>query len=378
MSLAKRRAVAPRAGARIETLSATVRRIGAIESLLVRERGSKRRPCACACAERRGRSSCGSADRNTAQRCRRRCRSSVAPRAGARIETCRMRATMRIDAASLLVRERGSKRRWHRRHAGCDRGRSSCGSADRNTRLVGVASSIARSLLVRERGSKRRIAASVDAGCRRSLLVRERGSKPSIRAIASTGPQVAPRAGARIETLACTSVTPMQTASLLVRERGSKHTAASRAMRSRGVAPRAGARIETLELVTCRQRRRGRSSCGSADRNDQATLTVIGDDRSLLVRERGSKPAWLHVAEWHRRSLLVRERGSKHPVRQPSSARRSLLVRERGSKLSSRRWRASCRRSLLVRERGSKRCSAADASCASRVAPRAGARIETC
>ncbi len=57
----------------------------------------------------------------------------------------------------------------------------------------------ASSLLVRERGSKRYFGITED-NTDESLLVRERGSKHSSRQQVRSSSQVAPRAGARIET----------------------------------------------------------------------------------------------------------------------------------------------------------------------------------
>jgi hypothetical protein len=63
------------------------------------------------------------------------------------------------------------------------------------------------------------------------------------------------------------------------------------------VAPRAGARIETSDEVQNDDPARRRSSCGGADRNISLLAEANGDIGSLLVRGRGSKRTFgAHVA----------------------------------------------------------------------------------
>ena len=144
-------------------------------------------------------------------------------------------------------------------------------------------------------------------------------------------------------------------ASLPARERGSKLAEHARRA-SRPVAPRAGARIETMPVDGCRATRssrsprgsadrnyqyvyatnwpRRRSPRGSADRNDAADLRV-----SLPARERGSKPR--HHARRSRRCRRRSPRGSADrnmPDGKGADRRRtSLPSRERGSKPLQRR-----------------------------------------
>src|SRR5207302_758876 len=147
-----------------------------------------------------GRSPCGSADRNR-NRPRHRPVTSVAPRAGARIETvyrargeaCRPvapRAGAPIEtdpdihhspgwSTSLPVRERGSKLLCRLRQVVIHECRSPCGSADRNEIGKRFGTEANKSLPVRERGSKR--------------FWSHARLRPA---------RVAPRAGARIETFA--------------------------------------------------------------------------------------------------------------------------------------------------------------------------------
>ena len=251
-------------------------------------------------------------------------RAVVAPRAGAWIETS-------DDPVS--------------RHR--PRSRSPCGSVDRNsitsrlsrptvapragawieTSTARVCSRRRESLPVRERGSKL-LESGHGACCRQSLPVRERGSKRPLRALCPKPSQVAPRAGAWIETS-------------LDAERYAPP----------GRSP-CGSVDRNVRSPIDGTRGACRSPCGSVDRNLGTCRTYAGA-MSLPVRERGSKliiaqlrrhrvapraGAWIETSStgvqrsrhW---SLPVRERGSKHvnAVRcRPNST--SLPVRERGSK----------------------------------------------
>ena len=148
---------------------------------------------------RDGRSPCGSVDRNRFSIAVVP-RTSVAPRAGAWIETAEP-SPPAVARQSLPVRERGSKRRVDRDHPRSRGRRSPCGSVDRNLERIEDMAKAALSLPVRERGSKlrplpatprprdrRSPCGSVDRnqitwennrGSRKSLPVRERGSKPA-------------------------------------------------------------------------------------------------------------------------------------------------------------------------------------------------------
>ena len=146
------------------------------------------------------------------------------------------------------------------------RRRSPRGSADRNRQLGSRCARRAVSLPARERGSKPSITTCRPLR-RGSLPARERGSKPQPASGRRQRNDVAPRAGARIETevgnhyrrerwslparergskpwmdVSSAGRTP---ASLPARERGSKRHSQARKEHSNGVAPRAGARIET-------------------------------------------------------------------------------------------------------------------------------------
>ena len=244
--------LAPRAGARIETIS------------IDRHRSSPLR-----------RSPRGSADRNRFRRRPRLTGYRVAPRAGARIETLTVSITP-IAAASLPARERGSKHPTRpaappeptvapragarietapRCVAGANAGRSPRGSADRNPMFSMTDRQVFWSLPARERGSKHREPwASQDrAG---SLPARERGSKLQ-------------KAERRV----------VRGWSLPARERGSKQPEQSHVDNLQDVAPRAGARIETRRTAPCRWTSSRRSPRGSADRNTSNSFS-----RSAIAR----------------------------------------------------------------------------------------------
>ncbi len=122
-------------------------------------------------------------------------------------------------------------------------GRSPCGSVDRNVVITRAFPVVAWSLPVRERGSKRH---------------------PEHRRRASD--DVAPRAGAWIETIILSSylwltiVAPRAGAWIETAPRDSTPA-------NREVAPRAGAWIETCSRCLCPPLQAGRSPCGSVDRN---------------------------------------------------------------------------------------------------------------
>src|SRR5208283_4956259 len=74
----------------------------------------------------------------------------------------------------------------------------------------------------------------------------------------------------------------------------------------------------------------------------------------------------------------ARERGSKHPDK--SSVEPNRVAPRAGARIETRSrasTRCSTSRSLPARERGSKHVGGAEYAAAFRVAPRAGARIET-
>src|SRR5262249_24584506 len=78
-----------------------------------------------------------------------------------------------------------------------------------------------------------------------------------------------------------------------------------------GAQHRAGARIETCPTTGKATRARGRSPCGSADRNPIRSHARSSWPRSLPVRERGSKRVRAAESGLPSGSLPVRERGSK-------------------------------------------------------------------
>ncbi len=190
-------------------------------------------------ATRSGRSPCGSADRNFETGKRIACGGRRSPCGSADRNACP--ACWCCQLASLPVRERGSKpsntsavplyrvslpcgsadrNRYISAVRSCWKGRSPCGSADRNvpTKRAARAGLVAP---VRERGSNILTEMSAIAADRRS------------------------RAGARIETTISACSASIPTRSLPVRERGSKRRLRQHLSQDRQVAPRAGARIET-------------------------------------------------------------------------------------------------------------------------------------
>ncbi|QDJ09044.1 hypothetical protein HVPorG_01692b [Roseomonas mucosa] len=206
--------------------------------------------------------------------------------------------------------------------------------------------------------------------------MRERGSKRHPHHPHRLGAEVAPRAGAWIETRWWPRPWSRWDMSLPVRERGSKLHAGRRAcpgipslpVRERGskpdevdplggrkcrspcgsvdrnqamgleialtaVAPRAGAWIETAGRTAPKPPCARRSPCGSVDRNSNGRGRTGKRKRSLPVRERGSKHRPHPDPARDKESLPVRERGSKHGAAGPGVAgHASLPVRERGSK----------------------------------------------
>ncbi len=144
---------------------------------------------------------------------------------------------------SLPARERGSKQVWQFRKSRLAGGRSPRGSADRNISGGGLTALLpSRS----PRGSADR---------------NETQAEPLNLEI-----QVAPRAGARIETWVW-RLTFSWRKSLPARERGSKHCNRDIIAGRVIVAPRAGARIETPVLARLTSKKLSRSPRGSADRN---------------------------------------------------------------------------------------------------------------
>ena len=279
----------------------------------------------------------------------------VAPRAGARIETAARPKQLRKTTC-----------------------RSPRGSADRN---VGRGCRVVfgpESLPARERGSKQELHRQLER-IQTSLPARERGSK---------------HPGSSARTTASES--------LPARERGSKQNSRYRRIPSEWVAPRAGARIETWQQFRASQFAERRSPRGSADRNKIRCMRAATSASSLPARERGSKPArrsWLGSPQ---ESLPARERGSKHRIVVALTAHRGRSPRGSADRNpAASLYEAPVWRSLPARERGSKRSppvglrtvarrrsprGSADRNRSSvtrcgislQVAPRAGARIETC
>src|SRR5271166_1128098 len=436
-----RAAVAPRAGARIETgcnasghpgpwrrsprgsadrnSAVTCRRCLARMSLPARERGSKRRSWP---------------DVHLIE--------GVAPRAGARIETMRVahpspvakvapRAGARIEthlrrpelSAILVAPRAGARIETGSPGQPCSRraGRSPRGSADRNHSVARAFQSVHRSLPARERGSKRRrprlgvrrFGVAPRAGARietrpcwqrrppprvapragarietlsgrgsapfaSSLPARERGSKPKKAAALTKGVLVAPRAGARIETCAAR---PRQDAIAVAPRAGARIETDDRERETdhRFVAPRAGARIETADSLSRQDRPPGRSPRGSADRNFVPPPSSRCALPSLPARERGSKR---HNTGTGQRCRHVAPRaGARIETGAPLSFRSFSSCRSpRGS---ADRNNAALREveplfeSLPARERGSKPSGCSCSAILEAVAPRAGARIET-
>ncbi len=169
--------------------------------------------------------------------------------------------------------------------------------------------------------------------------------------------QVAPRAGARIETPAPAACWPLAGCRS---PRGSADRNSLPGWRWNDlpyVAPRAGARIETFRWATMTTR--CPAVAPRAGARIETSLTHSPDASaisSLPARERGSKRGGFKDGGVVSRSLPARERGSKPGLdRQPGGAASSLPARERGSKHVDR--------------------FSGDGE--SEVAPRAGARIET-
>ena len=101
-----------------------------------------------------------------------------------------------------------------------------------------------------------------------------------------------------------------------------------------------------------------RSPCGSVDRNTGKNISEAGSGgASLPVRERGSKPDTVRGYLTEDMSLPVRERGSKHQIAQDFN--RLLRVAPRAGAWIETPWKSRCARFQSV------------------VAPRAGAWIET-
>ena len=165
---------------------------------------------------------------------------------------------------------------------------------------------------------------------------------------------VAPRAGAWIETPSRT-LADSRASSLPVRERGSKHADAQ-----------------------CWRQRRGRSPCGSVDRNVDISSQQALPITSLPVRERGSKHGL--SARWRRTraSLPVRERGSKHQHEQPHLGAAGSCSPCGSVDRNTPYWSKNCPPCVAPRAGAwieTRTIQAADSSI--QVAPRAGAWIET-
>ena len=275
-------------------------------SLPSRERGSKR-PGVSHSPGKRRRSPRGSVDRNIQHR---------------------LQPVFR--KTSLPSRERGSKQAPRPRGARQRSGRSPPGSVDRNAN-DGQAGEVI------EGRSPR---GSVDRN-RRAELGLDIG-------------QVAPLAGAWIETCVALNVTPLS-ASLPSRERGSKRRAPNFSPREWRVAPLAGAWIET-----------------------PYPPTVDRPCWSLPSRERGSKPGIRGRYRIDRRSLPSRERGSKREADDGDRAPGGRSPRgsvDRNFEQVLRKY--GHLRSLPSRERGSKRRARRVRPRLPHVAPLAGAWIET-
>jgi len=189
---------------------------------------------------------------------------AVAPRAGARIET-RLRPSRPSACSGRSPRGSADRNFFRLREVRRLNGRSPRGSADRNNACATFCAAGVMSLPARERGSKP-ASAFADSSRIWSLPARERGSKRFGFGARMSSPTVAPRAGARIETVA------RRTVCVVAR-----------------VAPRAGARIETHTRSTRSALRSRRSPRGSADRNPYAPVDFVRAPRSLPARERGSK-----------------------------------------------------------------------------------------
>ena len=212
---------------------------------------------------------------------------AVAPRAGAWIETSRLAPSMKrisvAPRAGAWIETRVS--RLYRQQIPR---RSPCGGVDRNMLDEALFTPNTSSLPVRGRGSK---------------LIQP--------ARIVTRANVAPRAGAWIET-GSLRLFPLRTR----------------------VAPRAGAWIETLRTHPDQGKSLVAPRAGAWIETGGTAITLPRTPGSLPVRGRGSKQCQLTCEREPRLSLPVRGRGSKHLGRlYRRQVARSLPVRGRGSKL---------------------------------------------
>jgi len=330
ISSAGRTAVAPRAGARIETDPAVG---GGFDD--------------------RCRSPRGSADRNTGLTVGGGGHVTSLP-ARERGSKHRQRPAEPRQRLSLPARERGSKQVKAWRSIDRSYGRSPRGSADRNSLYAPARAS---PLVAPRAGARIETAAPASGKLHSDAVAPRAGAR--IETTTSTRAfwvcRVAPRAGARIETasprlrLPCpprrsprgsadrnrplSSMRTQPPGSLPARERGSKH--------------REG-----------RQAADGRASLPARERGSKqrAAGRHLESHQSLPARERGSKPCLARDQRRRRGSLPARERGSKH------TEGIALVMR-----LPGRSPRGSADRNTRTTGTSFSRL----------VAPRAGARIET-
>ena len=280
------RRVASRAGARIET------RWRRLMAVWIRRRVPR-----------------GRADRNKALPAQAQDFLLVASRAGARIETIPSPTNPPRSAvasrAGARIETPGECRHGSYRPRRVPRGR-----ADRNKALPAQAQDFLLSRPARARGSK------LDQRYRSVELLlsrpaRARGSKPDRGAVRPRGPEVASRAGARIETPRTLRSTSPLAVSRPARARGSKH--------------------------------------GHPVKGD-------GWRQSRPARARGSKLPEPRSVAGHNESRPARARGSKHGEGEVAdSGTTSRPARARGSKLGAYRARRALLLSRPARARGSKR-----------------------
>ena len=277
--------------------------------------------------------------------------------------------------------------------------RSPRGSVDRNPQSRHPCRPAGTSLPARERGSKRRQGLCLPHGLR-SLPARERGSKLVVLGLILAQQKVAPRAGAWIETdnhlhprrlrqvapragaWIETGFTSLSTASFsrVAPRAGAwiETPPGARARKECQVAPRAGAWIETCQVWHQAAASMVAPRAG-AWIETQERLPTQGRHKSLPARERGSKLGDLEADNKSATGRSPRGSVDRNSYRRAlcMTPRRSLPARERGSKQRMACAQRTERPSLPARERGSKPGRARDHGRAERVAPRAGAWIET-
>ena len=235
-------AVAPRAGARIETICRTHGLLARALSLPARERGSKPLPRDAMVEARECRSPRGSADRNNGT----------------------LNSSGTLSQKSLPARERGSKRLADGDHLACPAVAPRAG---------------ARIETARPRSSPQERLVAPRAGARIETLSDNKIKLRSLR--------VAPRAGARIET-PCPPSRTGSTMSLPARERGSKLS------RSRPAGPHdlsLPARERGSKHHHCQARGLSRVSLPARERGSKQSYCRVWRRAyvSLPARERGSK-----------------------------------------------------------------------------------------